>query len=190
MTSYFRKIQVIAAFISGCFFLCSCENSIQAIKDLDAKKKGVEEAKSVTVNYSINGNRKAILTSPLMYRVQDTVPYVEFPNTIHVDFYDLRDSIESKLDARYARYKETQSIVFLKDSVRVINVKGDTLYCDELYWDVKRTGTEFYTEKPVRIRTRTQIIDGIGMEAKQDFKEWHIIESKGIIKVPSSQFPD
>ena len=190
MSFHSMNIKCIAAFITGCFFLCGCENDINKIKDLDAKRKGVEEAKTVIVNYSIGGNRKAVLTSPLMYRVQDTVPYVEFPNTIHVNFYDLRDSIESKLDARYARYKETQSIVFLKDSVRVINVKGDTLYCDELYWDVKRTGAEFYTEKPVRIRTRTHIIDGIGMEAKQDFKEWHIIESRGIIKVPASQFPD
>ncbi|MEO6730495.1 MAG: LPS export ABC transporter periplasmic protein LptC [Ferruginibacter sp.] len=186
------NIKTLAAFITGCFFLYSCENDINEIKGFDKKKMGVEEVKKVTINYSINGKRKALLTSPLMYRVQDTVPYVEFPKAIHVDFFSEKnsDSVESKLDARYAKYKETQSIVFLKDSVKVINVLGDTLYCDELYWDVKRTGTEFYTEKPVRIRTRTQIIDGIGMEAKQDFKEWHIIQSTGFIKVPASQFPD
>jgi hypothetical protein len=27
------------------------------------------------------------------------------------------------------------------------------------------------------------------MEARQDFKEWVIKESRGFIKVPSSQFP-
>jgi len=183
-------ISHIAAFVTGCFFLWGCENDLNEIKNLDAKRIGVEEAKKVTVNYSVNGHRKALLTAPLMYRVQDTVPYVEFPNTIHVDFFDLRDSIESRMDALYARYKETQSVVFLKDSVRIVNVLGDTLYCDELYWDNKRTGAEFYTEKPVRIRTRTQILNGIGMEARQDFKEWHIIQSTGIIKVPASQFPD
>ena len=124
-----------------------------------------------------------------MYRVQDTIPYVEFPKNIHVDFFDIRDSIDSKLDAKYARYKESQSKVFLKDSVRVINVKGDTLYCNELYWDRSHTGAEFYTDKPVRIRTRTEIIDGIGMEARQDFKEWYIIHPTGVIKVSGAQFP-
>ncbi len=185
-------IKILAAFISGCFFLSSCENDIKAIKDLDAKRVGIEEAIKITINYSDNGKRKAVLTSPLMYRVQDTVPYVEFPHSIHVDFFSETnsDSVESKLDARYAQYKESQSKVLLKDSVRVINVLGDTLYCDELYWDMKRTGVEYYTDKPVRIRTRTQIIDGIGMEARQDFKEWHIIQPAGFLKVPASEFPN
>ena len=178
--------------MTGCFFLCSCENDIKAIKELDAKRVGVEEAINVTINYSDNGRRKALLSSPLMYRVQDTVPYVEFPKSIHVDFFSESndDSVESKLDARYAQYKESQSKVLLKDSVKVINVLGDTLYCDELYWDMKRTGVEYYTDKPVRIRTRTQIIDGIGMEARQDFKEWHILQPAGFLKVPATQFPN
>jgi len=183
-------IKIIAALLTGCFFLCSCENDENEIKNFSTKIIGKEEGKEVTVKYSINGKQKAVLTAPLMYRVQDTIPYVEFPNRIHVNFYDAQDSIESKLDARYAKYKESQNRIFLRDSVTVINVKGDTLYCDELYWDRNRSGAEFYTDKPVRIRTRTHTINGIGMEAKQDFKEWHIIESTGFIKVPSGEFPN
>ncbi len=190
MNIYFTAIKYFAAFTIGCFFLSSCENDPNVIKELNAKKTGVEEAIRVNIHYSTNGKRKALLTSPLMYRVQDTVPYVEFPKTIHVDFFGENDSIESKLDARYAKYKETQSKVFLKDSVRVINIKGDTLYCDELFWDMKRTGAEFYTDKPVRIRTKTQIIDGVGMEAQQDFKEYNIKKVIGILKVPATQFPN
>jgi len=189
MTIHTRDIKFFAAFLTGCFFLYSCENDMNQIRDLNAKGSKTEVAKQVAIYYSTGGKRKALLTSPLMYRVQDTVPYVEFPKTIHVDFYGENDSVESRLDARYAQYKESQSKVFLKDSVRVINVAGDSLYCDELYWDLRRTGTEFYTEKPVRIRRKTEIIDGIGMEAKQDFKEWHIIHPVGIIKVRSSEFP-
>ena len=98
--------------------------------------------------------------------------------------------IESRLTARYGKYKENENIVFLKDSVRVINLqKKDTLFCNELYWDRKRTGAEFYTEKAVRIRTQTQIIDGIGMEARQDFKSWLIKKSVGTVQVPASKFP-
>ncbi len=178
------------AVFTGCFFLSACENNINDIKNFNARKTGVEEAKNVTIKYSVRGKRKAVLSGPVMYRVQDTVPYVEFPKTVHVDFFGINDSIESTLNARYAKYKETQSRVYLKDSVTVRNIKGDTLYCDELYWDRARTGTEFYTDKPVRIRTKTHVIDGIGMEAKQDFKEWHILQPKGFLKVASSEFPD
>ena len=52
-----------------------------------------------------------------------------------------------------------------------------------------RTGKEFYTDKPVRIRTPSQIIDGDGLDAPQDFKSWHIINGRGIVRVSSSEFP-
>jgi LPS export ABC transporter protein LptC len=191
MSNHLKDIKYLAAFITGCFFLLSCENDDLVLKEMSAKKTGVEEAFKVAIKYSTAGKRKALLTSPIMYRVQDTVPYVEFPKTIHVDFYGENDSVESKLDARYAKYKESQSLVYLKDSVRVINIKkGDTLYCDELYWDTKRTGAEFYTDKPVRIRTKKETLNGIGMEARQDFKEYYIIHPLGNLKVPATQFPN
>ena len=187
--SHIINHKLLAALLLCCFCLYSCENDEVVIKEAFAKKIGVDEAKNVIIKYSVGGKPKAKLTAPIMYNVQDTVPYIEFPKTLHVDFFDDSDKLESKLDAHYAKYKEQQSKVFLKDSVRVINIKGDTLYCDELYWDRNRTGTEFYTDKPVKIRTKTHIINGIGMDAKQDFSEWHIVQSTGFIKVPASQFP-
>ncbi len=180
----------VAAFLINCIFLSACENKLADVEKFNKKDIAVEQGIDVVLKYSIAGKKKAVLTGPIMLRVQDTVPYIEFTKSIHVDFYDARDSIESKLDAKYARYKETQSKVFLKDSVKVINVKGDTLYCDELYWDRNRTNVEFYTDKPVRIRTRTQTINGIGMEARQDFKEYHIIHPTGLVSVPATQLPN
>lgn len=186
----FEHITILAAVFSGCFFLCSCENKLADIAKFNQKDIAVEVGKNVIIKYSVAGKKKAILTGPVMYRVQDTVPYIEFPKNIHVDFFDIRDSVDSKLDAKYGRYKESQSKVFLKDSVRVLNIKGDTLYCDELYWDRSHTGNEFFTDKPVRIRTKKEIINGIGMEADQNFKEYHITQVTGIIKVQGSQFPN
>ena len=49
------------------------------------------------------------------------MPYYEFPKTLQADFYNEAGIAESKLTALYAKYKETQSIVFLRDSVKVIN---------------------------------------------------------------------
>jgi len=185
----FHRI-LLAAFLPGCIFLCSCENDEAEVNNLYAKKLGVEEAKDIKLNYTTAGKTKAILTAPQMLRVQDSVPYYEFPKSLQTDFYNETGVVESKLSARYAKYKETQSVVFLKDSVTVINIqKGDTLYCKELYWDRSHYGYEFYTDKPVRIRTKTQVLDGIGMESSQDFKNWHIINPTGIINVPSSKFP-
>lgn len=187
---FFHNI-LTAAFVTGCFFLCGCENDLADVKKINSKYAGRDEAKDVVIKYSIGGRRKALLTGPLMYRVTSPDNYIEFPKTIHVDFYNEKgDSIESRLDARYAKYQDYASKVFLKDSVRVINIYGDTLFCNELYWDRALTGHEFYTDKPVRIRRKMEIIDGIGMDASQDFKEWHIVQPLGFVKVPNSQFPN
>ncbi len=185
-------IRLTAAFISGCIFLSACENTAEEIDKLTRKKLGVEEAVNVNVNYTTDGRAKAILRAPLMLRVQDSLPYVEFPKTLHVDFYNEFSVIESILDAKYAKYIESQSMVLLRDSVRFIGLlTGDTLYCDELYWDRNRPDHQFYTDKPVRIRTKMQSINGTGFETSQDFKDKHVINpTNTIIKVPSSQFPE
>lgn len=169
--------------------LSSCGNSDKDLSEYNSKSLGVEEIKNADINYTLGGKPKAKLRSPLMLRVQDVNPYVEFPKNLHVDFFNETGAVESRLDALYGKYFEQESKVFLKDSVKVINVLGDTLYCDELWWDRNRKGSEFYTDKPVRIRRKLQIIDGIGMDASQDFKAWHIINPVGIINIPNSQFP-
>ena len=184
------KINLGAALLSGCFFIMACENSQQQIDALTRRRIGVEEGRGIRINYSIGGRTKAILTAPIMLRYQDTVPYIEFTKSIHADFYDANLTVESKLDALYGRYMETESKVYLRDSVRLFNIRGDTLYCDELYWDRNRIGREFYTDKPVRIRTKTHIINGVGFESSQDFKEQVIRNvTNSIIRIPSSQLP-
>jgi hypothetical protein len=169
--------------------LSACGNTDGEWESMNSKSLGVEEVKNVDINYTLGGRAKAKLLSPLMLRVQDDKPYVEFPKKLHVDFFNETGTVDSRLDALYGKYYELESKVFLKDSVVVINVLGDTLYCHELWWDRNRPGFEFYTQKSVRIRRKMEVIDGVGMEARQDFKEWVIKESRGFIKVPSSQFP-
>ncbi len=179
-------------FVAVGFFiimLASCGNSEKELNEYNSKSLGIEEITNADINYTLGGNAKAKLRSPLMLRVQDASAYVEFPKKLHVDFFSETGSVDSRLDALYGKYYEMESKVFLKDSVKVINVLGDTLYCNELWWDRSRKGNEFYTDKPVRIRRKLQIIDGIGMDASQDFKAWHIINPVGIINVPNSEFP-
>ncbi|MEO5907989.1 MAG: LPS export ABC transporter periplasmic protein LptC [Ginsengibacter sp.] len=187
--NFYRYNFLKAALFTGCFFVSSCENSPEDFNKLTSKRIGIEVAKDVKILYSIGNETKSRITAPLMLRHQELVPYIEFTKTIHADFFDDSMRIESRLDAHYAKYMETESKVFLKDSVVVINTKGDTLYCKELYWDRRRTGEEFYTDKPVRIRTKTEILDGDGLDAPQDFHNWHLINGRGIVRVSSSEFP-
>lgn len=179
----------IITFLCGWLFVISCENSLEDINRITAKRTGVEVAKEVKILYAIGNQTKSRITAPLMLRHQEAIPFIEFPQTIHADFFDDSLRIESTLSAHYAKYFESESKVFLKDSVVVMNKKGDTLYCDELYWDRRRKGEEFYTDKPVRIRTPTHILNGDGLDAPQDFSSWHLVNGRGIVRVSNSEFP-
>lgn len=185
-TSFLYKAPLVLLVL----FISSCENSLSDINEITAKKTGVEVAKDVRILYSIGEITKSRITAPLMLRHQEAVPFIEFTKTIHADFFDDSLRITSTMDAHYAKYFETESKVFLKDSVVVMNKKGDTLYCNELYWDRRRTGEEFYTDKPVRINTPMYHLTGDGMDAPQDFHNWHLINGKGTVRIGQSEFPE
>ncbi len=63
------------------------------------KKAAVEEAIQVTSYMSQEGLMKAKLSSPYMLRHQSDSAYIEFPRTLHVDFYNDSLKVESILDA-------------------------------------------------------------------------------------------
>jgi len=174
-----------AALLVSCFFIISCENDIRDVNEFLKKQTGVEEAIEVTSYMSQEGVMKAKLQSPFMLRHMSDSPYVEFPRTMHVDFYNDSVKVESTLDAHYARYREYESKVFLKDSVVVINIlKGDTLRTNELWWD--QNTQEFYTDKPVRIYQPDKTIFGTGLRAAQDFSKYDIYHITGIVLTSST----
>src|SRR4249919_2865921 len=178
-------LKIIAALFWGCIFLQACVNDEKEVKEFFQRKLGVDEAHNIESYLSQGGKMKARLRSPLMYRYQDTLPRVEFPKTLHVDFYNDSTKIESQLNAMYGRYLEGKNKVFLRDSVVVFNMKShDTLHCKELWWD--QNTQKFYTDKEVRVHTPTRIIYGVGLEAAQDFSKYDIMQVTGTIMVNDS----
>jgi LPS export ABC transporter protein LptC len=163
-------------------FLVGCENDESKVNAIFGKKLGVDEAINIESYMSQSGKMKAKLTAPKMLRYQDTSARIELPNTLHVDFYDSLLTIENRLDANSAIYFETRKFVYLKDNVKVYNIKGDTLFCKELTWD--QNLERFYTDKPVRINTPDLIMYGEGLSAPQDFKTFEIYKvTNSIIRV-------
>jgi LPS export ABC transporter protein LptC len=186
--NFSRYIGFIFSAIFFCILFMSCENDVKKIKNYRKKQVGVEEGKNIESYYSENSKVKAKLSAPVMNRYQTDSPYYEFPKTLHVDFYNDSMKIESKLDALYGKYRQNESKVFLRDSVLVRNIlKGDTLHCDELWWD--QNTQKFYTDKPVRINTKDKILFGKGLEAAQNFSWYVIKQPTGIVMTSDTSLP-
>src|SRR5687767_13600031 len=121
-----------AAIFCSCLFFLGCENDEKTIQDWTEKKEMVEVATQVVSYFSQQGVVRAKLKAPEMWRHQSDTVSVEFPKSLHVDFLDSAKSVESWVDAKYGIYYEALNKVLLRDSVKVINVRGDTLLTSEL----------------------------------------------------------
>jgi len=171
-----------AALILSCCFIYGCENDMKQIDDLTKKIIEVEEAKNIQSYMSQDGVMKAKLTAPLMLRVLADTIYVEFPNTLHVDFYNDSTKVESRLDSKYGKYFENLNKVYLRDSVIVINISGDTLKCQDLWWD--QNTQLFYSDKYAEYHAKGKnIYGGKGLEATQDMSSVTFKEPTGIVGI-------
>ena len=193
-TTHHKIFKIAVTCLSSCFFMAACENHVDAVKALGARVSGIDVGKDVAIYVSNDGKLGAKLTAPLMNRyLQDSSKMIEFPQSIHVDFYKDSNQIESQLSAKYAKYKETENIVYLKEDVVIFNTLGDTLWCKEMYWD-QNTG-KFYTEKDVVVKQHSPLakIYGKGLEANQNLTDIRIFKpqanSYAIIQDSSSLNP-
>lgn len=186
--SFYTRYLQAAAFIMSCCLLWSCENDEEVIKTWTENKVMVEEAKQVESYLSQDGIIKAKLTSPLMLRVMSDTIYLEFPNSLHCDFYNDSTVRETWLDSKYGKYFENQNKVYLRDSVVVITVKGDTLKSPDLWWDQNQQ--IFYTDKYATYHgLNKNIYGGKGLVATQDLNSITFKEPTGTVKVSEAGFP-
>lgn len=186
--SFYTKIIYAAAFFTGCCFVSACENDEKKIADYSRNVVMKEEATNVVSYMSQSGIMKAKLTASLMYRVNADTMYTEFPKALHVDFYDDSTKIETFLDSKYGKYYEALGKVYLRDSVVVITVKGDTLKSPDLWWD--QNTKLFYTDKyAVYHGVGRNIYGGKGLVATQDLKSITFNQPTGTVQVSESGMP-
>ena len=104
-----------------------------------------------------------------------------------MEFYNDSTIVENTVTAKYARYYENQGNILLRDSIVIVNRKGEKLETEELVWNDKLK--KFYTEKFVKITTPSQVMYGDGLEANQDFSWYQITNIKGVMQVNKSEVP-
>jgi len=104
----------------------------------------------------------------------------EFPEGLFLQFFDINGNLTSTLKADYCYYTKKEDIYKATGNVVIEDVEtNDRLDTEELYWNQKKE--EVFTDKFVRIEKDGELHVGDGLEAKQDFSYWKILNSKGTI---------
>ncbi len=171
--------------------LCAaCKNDPKEIDRLVNKSTIQEDiAHDVTIIFSRMGKVRARLYAKEFVRNEIAKPpFTDIKKNMKMEFFDDSLHVESTLTARYARYYEKQGNILIRDSIVVVNKKGDKLQTEELVYN--QSLKKFYTERFVRITTATQVMFGDGLEANEDFTWYEIKRPKGIIQVDKAELPE
>lgn len=166
--------------------LASCSNSLEEAKLVTSRANvNIETGSNVVINYSDKGVVRIRAQGKSVTRHNTAKPYLEFTDGIQIDFFGQDGKTESTLTARYATAVENSKEMTARDSVVVVNIKGERLNTDELVWDEDRK--VIYSNTFVKISTNDEIIYGNGMTANENFTDYVIKHITGKIKVKTSE---
>lgn len=96
-----------------------------------------------------------------------------YPKEMKLWFYDKTGKITSEVRGDSAHFYRQKNTYKLIGHVVIHNIeKGETLKTDEFNWlPVEK---RIFTDKAVQLRTRTELVNGVGLDAAQDFSSYSL----------------
>lgn len=163
----YRVIYCIAAVFS--LALLSCESNFKEVQKINFSEFTPSgEAEGFNLKYTDSGRIKSILISPKMMDYATVeFPFTEFPEGIHVTFFDVKGK-KSFVTAKYAVSYKGTDVIDLQGQVKISNETGQSLETEQLYFDQKNEW--FYTEKKFKFTDPKGVSYGEGIDFSKDFK--------------------
>ncbi|MEL7001367.1 MAG: LPS export ABC transporter periplasmic protein LptC [Bacteroidota bacterium] len=156
----------------------SCGNTDKEIQEIQPYEGPIREARDMTLFHSESAQVKVKLVTArlLEYESGDK----EFPEGIYIEFFDENGKMTSTLEANEAYYFKEEDHWRGRGDVEVKSIENSQqLNTEELFWKPKEE--KIFTEKFVTIKLPEQILNGYGLDAKQDFSFYHIKDPTGVI---------
>ncbi|MGZ5244033.1 MAG: LPS export ABC transporter periplasmic protein LptC [Bacteroidia bacterium] len=165
-----------------CFFSCA-KNDLKQVEELSkAKTIPVEISTGIEVIYTDSARLKAKLKAPEMRRyLSDEDPKLEMPKGVYVEFYDKNGNVNSRLRGDYGIRFINKNLTKVTGDVEVVNLQGDTLNTEELWWD--ENTEKVYSQQQVKVKSKEEIIISQGFESDVTFTKYTFYKIKGIISV-------
>lgn len=157
--------------------LCAC-SEIQQESDMPIYEGPILELDNAETFYSDSAVVRIKMDAPKQLEFENNDR--EFQEGIYIEFYDTDGTLSSNLKANYCYYYAKEDKWRALGNVIVRNVENnEQLNTEELYWVPEEEMV--YTNKFVRIEAEGLIQMGEGLEAKQDFSWYKILNMRGTI---------
>ena len=187
MLNFHFKWLVFAAVLV--LILPSCENDLKTVKAFSDPENG-PDIKMINFEtiYSDSAKIKGKLIAPLLDRYESNVKkYNEFPNGLHIYFYNDSLIVKAEILAKYAINYDNTQLWEARNDVVVINAKGERLNTEQLFWDQSKK--IIYTKKYCRLTTPdgNQNVGENGMEANENFEHIKFFGAVGDLPVKNAE---
>jgi len=137
-----------------------------------------ESAKDIEMIYSDSGRVMIKLLTPVLNRYLTEDPYVEFPEGLHLYFYDSLMNVKSELTANYGINWENKKTMEVKDDVVITNhEKNEVLNTEHVIWDQRIK--KIYSDVFVKRTTPDGVLYGKGFDADESLKLWKLRNVSG-----------
>jgi LPS export ABC transporter protein LptC len=179
---------VLAVLLGRIFMLTLFVNTLIRCKKEEEEKVPYEytgpiaETTNLNVNFSDSGRVVVKLKTAKQLRFQNEDEV--YPKAVYVNFIDETGVEYSSLRGDSARLIRKENLYKIMGNVFFYNRKAQqSLATELLFWSPR--DKRIYTDEKVKINTPTRQIQGLGMEADQDFTKYTIRRPTGIFEVDS-----
>lgn len=124
---------------------------------------------------------RAITPTWVRYGDDAPEPYQYFPDGIQFEQIDTLFDATETIWADTAYNWEDKQLWHLINNVRVVSVKGEKFFTNDLYWDMK--AHTVYSDSFIHIERAENIIEGYGFTSTDDFSKYEIRKTSGIFPV-------
>ena len=176
-------MKYLISFFGFILLFSSCENSEDNfVNFIEFETLSVEELTNSEILYTENGSLKVKVISQKMERFSGEEERIELSGNVHFDFYKLdSDSSKSVLTCNKAVINNTTDIMTASQSVVLKSSEGKELITEELIWDKEKN--IIYTDLEITIKTKDELIKGVGFQSNPDFEEYKIKKASGIFSI-------
>ena len=177
-----KVIRISLIMLSLALIFLSCTNDMEIIKKfIDEEIEPDLVAENVELLYSDSARLQMRLITPLVKQFSSsTEQRREFPEGIHVWFYENTGELKAEITANWAKHDIETELWEARSDVVLTNAEGQKLETEQLFWD--RNKAEIYSVKYTKITNPDgTVATGDTFTSNQDFSKWRLTKGRATI---------
>lgn len=180
-----QKLLKISLSISLLATFVACTDKSELYDKKNAEYQGATiQFDTVITKYSEDAKLKIKIEAPLQEVFANNDVY--YPKGVHISMYNANGIKTTDLQADTGRYEAASQKYRGNGNVVVTNLEEQqTLYTEELFWFQGRK--EITTDKPIKIITTKEKLEGIGLTSNEEFSKYTIKRPTGVFALEKKE---